>query len=347
MSPPRIAIVDGGYRSYEIETHGAAAVGASIDVRRCRDEEEVAEFARDAVAVMARQSLLSRRVIERLERCRVIARYGTGVDNVDVDAATERGIVVANVVGFGTHEVAEHAVALLLAGARRIVSHDRAVRAGAWDIGPADPIGRITGSTLGLVGFGAIARAVQRKLSGFELRTLVYDPFVEDALVHAAGARPVGLDELLRESDLVSLHAPLDRSTHHLLDARALALLKPGAVLVNTARGGLIDTIALVAALEEGRIAAAGLDVHEEEPLPPGHPIRSCERAILLDHAGWYSEASTLALQQGAIDAVVAVLRDQRPASVVNPEVYAQGLRSTGSGEGRGPKAAADGRGDG
>jgi D-3-phosphoglycerate dehydrogenase / 2-oxoglutarate reductase len=334
VNPARIAIVDGGYRSYRIETEGAAAVGAVIDVRQCRDEDEVAEFARDAVAIMARQSRLSRRVIERLGQCRVIARYGTGVDNVDLEAATQHGIVVANVIGFGTHEVAEHAIALLLAGARRIVSHDRAVRGGAWDIGQADPIGRITGSTLGLIGYGAIARAVQRKLSGFELRTLVHDPFVDDDLVRDAGATPVGLDELLREADLVSLHAPLQRSTYHLLDARALALLKPSAVLVNTARGGLIDTDALVAALDEGRIAAVGLDVHEEEPLPPGHPIRECERAILLDHAGWYSEDSTRALQQGAIDAVVAVLQGRRPASVVNLDVYDRAARGPGSDEG-------------
>jgi D-3-phosphoglycerate dehydrogenase len=334
VNPGRIAIIDGGYRSYGIEAEGAAAVGASIDVRQCRDEDEVAEFARDAVAVMARQGRLSRRVIERLGQCRVIARYGTGVDNVDLEAATERGIVVANVIGFGTHEVAEHAIALLLAGARRIVSHDRAVRGGAWDIGQADPIGRITGSTLGLIGFGAIARAVQHKLSGFELRTLVHDPFVDAAVVRASGAESVVLDALLREADLVSLHAPLDRSTYHLIDARALALLKPSAVLVNTARGGLIDTDALVAALDEGRIAAAGLDVHEEEPLPPGHPIRECERAILLDHAGWYSEDSTRALQQGAIDAVVAVLQGRRPASVVNPDVYGGDSWAPGSAEG-------------
>jgi D-3-phosphoglycerate dehydrogenase len=334
VSGARIAVIDGGYRSYEIEADGAAAIGATIEVRQCRDEEDVADFAHDAVAILVRQSLVSRRVIERLGRCRVIARYGTGVDNVDLEAATEHGIVVANVVGFGTHEVAEHAIALLLAGARRIVSHDRAVREGAWDIGPADPISRITGSTLGLLGFGAIARAVQRKLKGFELRTLVHDPFVDDELVRAAGAEPVGLDELLRESDLLSLHAPLDSATYHLLDAPALALLKPSAVLVNTARGGLIDTAALVAALEDGRIAAAGLDVHEEEPLPLGHPIRACERAILLDHAGWYSEASTRALQQGAIDAVVAVLQARPPVSVVNPGVYARGLRVADSGEG-------------
>ena len=325
----RIAIVDGGYASYATEERGAASVGATIEMRQCHGADEVIAFAGDADAVIARQSPLDRSVIERLERCHVIARYGTGVDNVDLEAATERGIVVANVVGFGTHEVAEHAIALLLAASRRIVSHDRAVRAGAWDIGPADPIHRITGSTLGLIGFGAIARAVYRKLTGFELRTLVYDPFVDPAHVRALGAEPVELEPLLREADLISLHAPLDEATLHLIDAEALVLVKPTAVLINTARGGLVDTIALRLALDEGRLAAAGLDVHEEEPLPADHPIRACERAILLDHAGWYSEESTEALQQGAIDAVVAVLSGDRPASVVNPEVYERGVRGS------------------
>lgn len=331
----RIAIVDGGYASYAREEAGAAATGARLELRPCREPDEVVAFAADADAILARQAPLGRSVIERLERCRVIARYGTGVDNVDLAAATERGIVVANVVGFGTHEVAEHAIALLLAGARRIVSHDRAVRAGAWDIGSADPIHRISGSCLGLVGFGAIGRAVARKLVGFELRTLVHDPFLEPGAIRALGAEPVGLDELLAQADLISLHAPLTDATRHIIDARALALVKPSAVLVNTARGGLVDSAALAAALGDGRLAAAGLDVHEEEPLPADHVLRRCERAILLDHAGWYSEESTAALQQGAIDAVVAVLSGRRPASVVNPEVYGRGAEVDGLGDDR------------
>jgi len=328
----RIAIIDGGYASYAMEREIATGVGARVEVRQCRGEQDIIEFARDADAIIARQGLVTADVIEALERCRIIVRYGTGVDNVDVGAATAHGIVVANVVGFGTHEVAEHAIALLLAGARRIVAHDRAVRDGAWDIGPADPIHRIHGAVLGLVGFGAIGRAVHRKLRGFELATLVHDPFVLEKDVRAGGAEPVTLQKLLRQSDLISLHAPAAAASHHLIDAEALRLVKPSAVLVNTARGALVDTDALLEALDEGRLAAAGLDVHEEEPLPADHPIRGCERAILLDHAGWYSEESTEALQHGAIQAVVAVLRNERPVSVVNPEVYERGLRGSAEG---------------
>jgi D-3-phosphoglycerate dehydrogenase len=334
----RIAIVDGGYASYAAEEAGAALLGARLERRQCHSEDELVAFARDADAVMARQSPLTRPVIEQLERCRVIARYGTGVDNVDIEAATDHGIVVANVVDFGTHEVAEHAIALLLAAARRIVSHDRAVRAGAWDIGQADPIFRISGSTLGLVGFGAIARGVRRKLAGFELRVLVHDPYVEAADIRALDAEPVTLETLLEAADLVSLHAPLDASTHHLIDAVALARMKPSAVLVNTARGGLVDSSALAAALGAGRLGAAGLDVYEEEPLPADHVLRGCERAILLDHAGWYSETSVSLLQQGAIDAVVAVLSGRRPASVVDPRVYERGVRAPG-----GPQVSGEG----
>ena len=320
----RVAIADAGYASYEVERRVAASVGADLEVRQCATEDEVVALAADADGLIVRMQLVTPRVLDGLLRCRVIARYGTGYDTVDVAAATERGIVVANVVGFGVHEVAEHAIALLLAGARRVVAHDRAIREGAWDIAQADPIHRITGSTLGLVGYGRIARAVQAKLAGFQVRTLVYDPFVPPDEVRANGAEPVDLPALLASADLISLHAPLTAETRHLIDREALRLVKPTAVLANTARGGLVDTAALVEALDEGRLAAAGLDVHEAEPLPDDDPVRAAGRAIILDHAGWYSEESIEALQRGAIEATVAVLTGRRPASVVNPEVYAR-----------------------
>jgi D-3-phosphoglycerate dehydrogenase len=318
----RVAIADAGYAAYDIERQVAESIGSRLDVRQCTTEDDVIEFARDADGLIVRMQPVTPRVLDALTRCRVVARYGTGYDTVDVAAATDRGIVVANVVGFGVHEVAEHAVALLLAGARRIVAHDRLVRAGAWDIAQQDAIHRITGSTLGLVGYGRIARAVQAKLAGFELATLAYDPFVSPDDIRANGAEPVDLPTLLRKADLISLHAPLTSETRHLIDRAALRLVKPTAVLVNTARGGLIDTAALLEALDDDRLAAAGLDVHEVEPLPADHPIRSAKRAIVLDHAGWYSEESIQALQRGAIEAVAAVLTGRRPVSVVNPEVY-------------------------
>ena len=324
-----IAIADTGYASYDIEQEHAERIGASLVIRQCRSEDEVIELARDAHGLMVRNRPVTRRVIRELERCLVIVRYGIGVDNIDLAAATEHGIVVANVAGFGTHEVAEHAIALLLACARRILIHDRAVREGAWDIAAAEPVHRVTGSTLGLVGYGANARAVHDKLAGFGLRTMAYDPYVAADEVRARGAEPVELETLLREADLISLHAVLTPQSRHMIDAAALALVKPTAVLVNTARGALVDTPALIAALQEGRLAAAGLDVHEEEPLPRKHPIRTVERTILVDHAGWYSEESMTALHRGAIEAVAAVLSGERPASVVNPEVYDRGIRAT------------------
>lgn len=325
----RIAIADAGYAAYDIEQRVSESIGARLEVRQCVTEDDVLALAEDADGLVVRLQPITPRVIGGLDRCRVIARYGTGYDNVAVAAATERGIVVANVVGFGVNEVAEHAIALLLAGARRIVAHDRAIRTGAWDIGQRDPIHRISGSTLGLVGYGRIARAVQAKLAGFELRTLAYDPYVDAAEIRAHGAEPVDLPTLLREADLISIHAPLTAETRHLIDRAALALVKPTAVLVNTGRGSLVDTTAVVDALEEGRLAAAGLDVLETEPPTADDPIRRAERAIVLDHAGWYSEESIRTLQQGAIDAVAAVLTGRRPASVVNPEVYAN-LRQVG-----------------
>lgn len=325
----RIVIADAGYAAYDIERRVAETIGARLEVLQCVSEQDVLELASDADGLIVRLQPVTPRVIAGLDRCRVIARYGTGYDNIAVADATERGIVVANVVGFGVNEVAEHAIALLLACARRIVAHDRAIRAGAWDIGQQDPIHRISGSTLGLVGYGRIARAVQAKLAGFALRTLAYDPYVEAAEIRALGAEPVDLVTLLREADLVSIHAPLTAETRHLIDRAALAVVKPTAVLVNTARGALVDTAALLEALDEGRLAGAGLDVLEAEPPPPDDPVRRSEKAIVLDHAGWYSEESIQTLQRGAIDAVAAVLTGRRPESVVNPEVYAHpALRS-------------------
>jgi D-3-phosphoglycerate dehydrogenase len=318
----KIVIADSGYAGYDVERGVAESIGSQLDVRQCTTEDDVIGLAHDADGLIVRMQPVTERVLDALTRCRVVARYGTGYDTVDVAAATERGIVVANVIGFASHEVAEHAIALLLAGARRIVAHDRLVRAGAWDIAQTDPIHRITGSTLGLVGYGRIARAVQAKLAGFEVRTLAVDPFVPPDEVRANGAEPVDLPTLLRQADLISLHAPLTNDTRHLIDRAALRLVKPTAVLVNTARGALVDTAALIEALDEGRLAAAGLDVHEVEPLPLDHPIRSAARTIVLDHAGWYSEESIQTLQRGAIEAVAAVLTGRRPASVVNPEVY-------------------------
>ena len=231
------------------------------------------------------------------------------------------GIVVANVPDYCNDEVSTQAVALILALARRIVSHDKAVRNGAWDIGSADPVYRTAGQTVGLVGLGRIARAVARKMQGFRMRIIAADPYVSTEEAAKIGVELVDLDTLLSTADFISIHAPLMDSTQKMIGAEALAKMKPTAYLVNTSRGGLIDQAALVEALKEGRIGGAGLDVYEVEPLEPDSPLKALDNVVLTDHAGWYSEDSIIELQTRAAKAVAAVLSGEHPESVVNPAV--------------------------
>jgi len=297
------------------------SIGGELEVRHCVTEDDVIALARDADGVIVRLQPFTRSVIESLTKCRVVARYGTGVDNIDIPAATEKGIVVANVVGFGINEVAEHAIALLFDCVRKVASHDKRIRAGEWDIGQNDPVYRVQGKTIGFVGFGQIARAAARKLTGFELRVLAYDPFLSEDTAKRLGSELVDLDTLLRESDYVSIHAPLNDETRHIINAEALAKMKPAAILVNTSRGGLVDTQALYRALKEGRINSAGIDVHEAEPVPSDYCLFELDNVVISDHAGWYSEESIGTLQREAAEAIVAVLSGGWPKSVVNPGI--------------------------
>jgi D-3-phosphoglycerate dehydrogenase len=317
----KVVVTDAGYASYDLERGVIESIGGALEVRQCVTEEDVIDLAKDADGVIVRLQPMTSRVMDGLPRCRVIARYGTGVDNVEVAAATLRGIVVANVVNFGVHEVAEHAIALLFSCVRKTVFHDKRIRAGEWDIGQRDPIHRLQGKTLGLVGIGAIGRAVVTKLAGFELRVLAYDPYASPEMAATLGIELVDLDTLLAQADFVSVHAPLTSETRHLIGREALAKMKPPAILVNTSRGGLVDTQALYEALKDGRINSAGLDVHEAEPPPSDYSIYQLDNVVISDHAAWYSEESIGTLQRSAAEAVAAVLTGGWPVSVVNPEV--------------------------
>jgi D-3-phosphoglycerate dehydrogenase len=284
-------------------------------------DAELLELARDADAIIVCYATVPRSVIEEASRLRVIAKTGTGVDNVDVAAATERGIVVTNVPDYCRDEVSDHAMALLLALARRLPKLDRLVQSGSWDTGVAKPTFRIKGQTLGLVGFGRIAGDVGAKARAFGMRVLAYDPFVPAEAIAAGGCEPAPLDVVLREADFVSLHVPLTSDTEHVIDAAALRAMKPTAYLVNTARGGLVDTAALRTALLAGEIAGAGLDVLEHEPPAPDDPLLGLDNVIITPHTGFYSEDSVEELQRKTAMQVVKVLRGERPDYPVNPEV--------------------------
>ena len=323
MATFKVVIAELGYRSYEPEAKALAGLDVEIVRKSCLTEEALIETCRDADGILVRTAApVTRNVISQLERCRIISRYGVGVDNVDIRAATEHGIMVANVPDYCVEEVSDQAAALLLGCARRVASRDADVRAGAWDVGAAEPLYRVAGKALGLVGYGKIARATHRKLAGFNFaRTLVFDPFVDDDAIREAGGEKVELDALCAEADFISLHAPLSDATRHMIGREQLAVMKRTTVIVNTSRGGLIDTGALVEALSTGKIRGAGLDVYEEEPPPKDHPLLTLRSVVLSDHVSWYSEESQLELQTKAAANVAQALRGERVANLLNPDV--------------------------
>jgi D-3-phosphoglycerate dehydrogenase len=286
-----------------------------------RTEAEYLERCGDADGLLVQYGAVTRRVFEGLPRLRVLVRYGVGVDGIDLGAATDHGVPVVNVPDYGTDEVANHAVALLLALARKLTRLDRQTRAGAWDVFRVGPITRLAGQTVGILGCGRIGSAVARKLAGFDLRLLGCDPFVES---FPPGVQPVAFERLLAESDYLTIHCPLTVDTRRLFDAETLARMRPTAVLINTARGGIVDTGALTEALRMGLLAGAGLDVLEEEPVDPASPLLRMEQVIVTPHAAWYSEEGRSDLKRRAAEEAVQVLRGGRPRHCVNPEVLSR-----------------------
>lgn len=314
----RVVVIDGGYESYEIEERVLAPLNADVIVDPCHgDPARIKLATAEADAVLVRESPIKAETIACMRRCRIIARYGIGVDNVDLAAARERGIFVANVPDYGVEEVSDHALALLLSVARRTVTRDRAVRGGAWNVSPGQKMYRIAGRALGLVGYGRIARALERKMRGLGVaRVLVYDPLLEAGAF--AGVERVDLNSLCQESDFISLHAPFSHDTSHIINSKSIALMKPTAILVNTARGGLVEETALVEALREERIFGAGIDVFEQEPPGKDHLLFALDNVVLSDHTAWYSEESIADLQTKAAEEVARVLQGEPPRHWVN-----------------------------
>ena len=312
----RVVVIDGGYESYETEEKILSPYGARVEVQPCdRDAQRVRAAVVGADAVLVRESPVDAAAMDLMPRCRAIVRYGIGVDNIDLRAARERRIYVANVPDYGSEEVSDHALALLLAVVRRIAARDRAVRAGAWNLARTEKMYRVAGRTLGLVGYGRIARSFARKMRGIGIeRVLACDPSAEPD----AGTEMVPLEKLCREADFISIHAPLMPQTRHLIDADRIALMKPTAVIVNTARGALIDEQALAAALRAGRIFGAGIDVYENEPPARDNPLFELDNVVLSDHTGWYSEESVAELQHKAAQELARVLRGEAPRNWLN-----------------------------
>lgn len=316
-----VVVTDFNYQDLAIEEAELAKWGARVVPAQCQTPAEVVEAGKDADALLSQYAPITKEVIASLRRCRAIGRYGIGVDNIDVRAATERKIAVINVPSYCEEEVSDHVMAFLLAWARRIAHYAQEARQGVWDWKTGRPIHRLRGQTLGLLGFGKIARAVARKAKAFGLRVIAHDPYVPDEAFAEAGVEKVGLDELLAQSDFLSVHVPLTESTRHLLNRETLAKMKTTACLINTARGGVIDEKALIEALQGGKLAGACLDVTDPEPPLPDNPLLKMPQVLISPHVAWYSEESQIELRTKIARDIGRALNGLLPAGLVNREL--------------------------
>ncbi len=274
----------------DVEAGELAKIGAEIIPVRCTSEDDVIEAGREVDGIFNIRAPIKRKAVQALERCRVIVRYGVGIDTLEPEAATEKGIVIANVPDFCFEEVSNHAMMLLLACAKKLVTLERWVREGNWGRDLLKPMGSIHGQTLGLVACGNIARATAAKARAFNMEVLGYDPYVDSALPREVGIELVSLEELLQRADYVSLHPPLTTETRHLIGERELGMMKPSAIVINTSRGPVVDEAALIKALQQGRIAGAGLDVFQKEPLPPESELWELPNVTISPHVSARSE---------------------------------------------------------
>jgi D-3-phosphoglycerate dehydrogenase len=273
-------------------------------------------------ALLVTYAKITADMIQKMPKCRIISRFGIGVDNVDIESATGAGIVVTKVPDYCIDEVSDHAMALLLAIVRKIPSSSARTHSGRWEMKAVVPIHRLRGSVLGLAGFGRIPQLVAPKAKAFGMKVIAFDPFVPDEAFTRAGVERVELPALLATSDYISVHTPLTPETRHLFNRKTFAEMKRGAYIVNTARGPIIDEDALAEALDAGQIGGAALDVMSQEPPPPS-PLFGRDNVIITPHTSFYSEESLIDLQVKAAQEVVAVLSGKSPRNPVNPEVLA------------------------
>ncbi|MGI9336650.1 MAG: C-terminal binding protein [Gammaproteobacteria bacterium] len=308
------------FGDYSIEKEQLARIDAELElIDAGKSAEELATLMTDAEAVIVGSAPITAAVLDSMPKCKVVVRYGVGLDTLDLDAATERNVVCAHVPDFCMEEVANHALMLMLAVVKKLVPLDRAVRDGTWRPGPLSPMMHLHGQTLGLVACGNIAQAMAKRGLALSMQVIGYDPYVDRDVAAAAGIELVdSLDELLSRADVVSVHAPLTPQTHHLIDNGALSRMKRSAYLINTSRGPTVDEAALVEALQEHKIAGAGLDVFEQEPLPATSPLNALDNVVLMPHSASYSDDAFQRLSRRVGESVVDVLSGHWPRFVAN-----------------------------
>jgi D-3-phosphoglycerate dehydrogenase len=316
----KVVLTDYVWESVDVERKILGDLGELTPMQTKKPEEFLGAAADCDALLNTYAGPITAEAMAKMPECKIIARYGIGVDTIDLKAATEAGIIVTNNPTYCIEEVAEHTMALLLSAARKIAFYDRQVRAGQWAVPPGKPMYRLSGSTLGLVGFGNIARQVAVRAAAFGMKVIFADPFIQQGQFKEPGTK-VELDDLLKQADYISLHPPLTPNTRQMINDDAFAKMKPTAVLVNCARGPIVDTNALVRALDAKKIMGCALDTTDPEPLPNPHPLRDRDNVIINPHAAWYSEQAMVGLQAGAPNEVKRVLSGQWPINVVNPAV--------------------------
>ncbi len=319
-------ITDYTFGDVDLERMAIEATGARFAADKRAAGADLIALVAEADAVITQFARIDAAVIAAMKRCKVIARYGIGVDNVDLDAARARGIAVCNVPDYCIDEVADHALAMTLALTRRLGENGAAIRAGDWRLAvPVSAMSALASLTVGVVGFGRIGREVAARLRAFKAKVLVHDPFAPVAQIVAAGCVPAKLDELLAASDVLTLHCPSTAGTRKLLNAGSLAACKRGVLVVNVGRGDLIETPALVAALESGLVGAAALDVADIEPLPAGHALARLPQVLMTAHIASVSPRAVKALREGAVAVAVRALTGKPAQNVVNGVVASAG----------------------
>lgn len=313
MGKCKVLIADSRYPAYEQERQVLKQIDAEVIVERSDDENKIANLLEGVAGLIVNLAPITAKVIAAMNCCKCVSRYGVGYDNVDAEELGRRGIALANVPDYCVEDVSDHAFALWMDGVRKISRKNGLVRQGQWNLTSVQDVFRTCGKTFGFVGYGMIARCFHRKLSGFDLRVLLADPFVSAQQAEQAGVELVDLATLCSESDYISIHAPLSDSTRSLIGAEQFGLMKKTAIIINTSRGPLIDETALTEALKNERIACAGMDVFVTEPLPAESELRKLDNITLTDHTGWHSVESMVELKTKAAQNIVDTLVTGKP----------------------------------
>lgn len=316
-----VYITEYDYPSVDIEQEAFRAAHIPLIPTQSNTEEEIIKNCKDAAGLIVQYAKITEKIIASLPKLKVISRYGVGVDNIDLEAATKHHICVTNVPDYSIDEVSTQAIALMLDCWRRMTFLHNSIHQGHWDYALAQPIWRLRGHKLGLVGFGKIAREVAVKAQAFGLTILAYDPYVRPEAMRAMGVFYQPFHQLLREADIISLHTPLTEETYHCISNDELSLMKSSAILINTARGSLINEPALQKALRENKIAGAGLDVLEKEPIEKDNLLLTMDNVVLTPHVSWYSEEANKEMKTKTAMGVIEVFKGRIPTYLVNKDV--------------------------